>query len=100
MSAQYVVPDEMLHTAITEYWNAERKKEHGMRAALAAVLPLAMAQERERCIAIAQAEHGDAAQDIDMATRGCDETGRLQSEGAAHAAARIAAAIRQEPGHE
>jgi len=89
-----VVTEEMLHIAITEYWNAERKKEHGMRAALAAVAPLIAAQERDRCIAIAQSEHGDAAQDIDMATRGCDETGRLQSEGAAHAAARIAAAIR------
>ena len=89
-----VVTEEMLHIAITEYWNAERKKEHGMRAALAAVAPLIAKAERERCIAIAQSEHGDAAQDIDMATRGCDETGRLQSEGAAHAAARITAAIR------
>ena len=65
-----------------------------MFAALAAVAPRIAAQERERCIAITQSEHGDAAQDIDMATRGCDETGRLQSEGAAHAAARITAAIR------
>lgn len=42
-----VVTEEMLHIAITEYWNAERKKEHGMRAALAAVAPLIAAQERE-----------------------------------------------------
>jgi hypothetical protein len=61
---------------------------------IAAVAPLIAAQERERAIAIAQSEHSDAAQDIDMATQGGDEMGRLQSEGAAHAAAHIAAAIR------
>lgn len=61
---------------------------------LAAVAPLIAAQERARAIAIAQSEHSDAAQDIDMATQGGDEMGRLQSGGAAHAAARIAAAIR------
>ena len=48
-----VVTEEMLHIAITEYWNAERKKEHGMRAALAAVAPLIAAQEREAAIAAA-----------------------------------------------
>lgn len=47
-----VVTEEMLHIAITEYWNAERKKEHGMQRALAAVAPLIAAQERERCAAI------------------------------------------------
>lgn len=61
---------------------------------IAAVAPIIAAQERERALAIAQSEHSDAAQDIDMATQGGDEMGRLQSEGAAHAAARIAAAIR------
>ena len=65
-----------------------------MQRALAAAAPLIAAQERAQAIAIAQSEHSDAAQDIDTATQGGDEMGRLQSEGAAHAAARITAAIR------
>ena len=117
MSAQYVVPEEWrgrVAEAIGDALGGSCMRQAGAcsddpefcgcqraaAAALGVMIPLVVAQERERCIAIAQAEHGDAAQDIDMATRGCDETGRLQSEGAAHAAARIAAAIRQEPGHE
>jgi hypothetical protein len=52
-----VVTEEMLHIAITEYWNAERKKEHGMRAALATVAPLIAKAERERCARMAH-QHG------------------------------------------
>lgn len=90
-----MVPDAWVDAALDAYSDNEwRTSASAMRAAINAVAPMIAAQERDRCIAIAQSEHGDAAQDIDMATRGCDETGRLQSEGAAHAAARIAAAIR------
>lgn len=56
-----VVTEEMLHIAITEYWNAERKKEHGMRAALAAVAPLIAKAERERCARVADAERHNTA---------------------------------------
>ena len=61
---------------------------------ISAAAPLIAARERELCLAIAQLEHDCAAEDIEIATNIDDETGRLQSEGAAHAAARITAAIR------
>ena len=82
-----VVTEEMLHIAITEYWNAERKKEHGMRAALAAVAPLIAAQERERCAVVAEAK---AAAFSDPAYAG----GPIGAFGELFACKQIAAALR------
>jgi hypothetical protein len=61
---------------------------------ISAAAPLIAARERELCLAIAQLEHSYAAEDIEIATNVGDETGRLQAEGAAHAANRICTAIR------
>ncbi len=91
-----MVTEEVLNVALISY---HRTRPHegaivAMRAALAAVAPLIAARERELCLAIAQLEHDYAAEDIEIATNIDDETGRLQAEGAAHAANRICNAIR------
>lgn len=64
-----------------------------LRIALAAVIPAIRAAERERCAVVADKEQADATADMAMAGD-ADPFGYQQSEGAAHAAGHIAAAIR------
>lgn len=110
MSAQYVVPDEW--AAIAEQARQAKRAEYFstglpppgslddacMIAALAAVLPLAMAQERER---IAATVDCDCAHKADvLAVRNENSGDRWRACGRDPCGALQARAIRQEPGHE
>lgn len=73
-----------------------------LRAELAAVLPLAIAQERERCARVADARHDANKADAQTAsmTRPLNAPLLFNHQTRYDEAAHIAAAIRQEPGHE
>ena len=115
MSAQYVVPEEWrgrVAEAIGDALGGSCMRQAGAcsddpefcgcqraaAAACAAVIPLAVAQERERCAALVDCTCAHRA--VVLAVRDENSADRWRACGSIPCSALEARAIRQEPGHE
>lgn len=98
MTAQYVVPEEWMDAADAVLMPGKPLTTSDLRRALAAVLPLAIAQERERCAALVDCDCAHRAEVL--AVRDENSADRWRACGSNPCSALEARAIRQEPGHE
>ena len=87
------VPDDVIDAFMAAFYRADGGLIDTVRAALAAVIPMIEARERETCAEIAENEYLAATND-DEDEGNNDIVARFKSQGAADGASRIRAAIR------